>query len=86
LVWIHSCAGIVTNRRPFRPLVAARVFADISKVDDEPETQRPAVLVCDGCGCELEDDARGWTAHLAREEDDSIIVTVFCPNCSIEFL
>ena len=49
------------------------------------ETESTRVLDCEECGCDSDDDAHGWTGHLAREEDDSITVAVFCPVCSDEF-
>jgi hypothetical protein len=51
---------------------------------DELETRRGQILFCEECGCESEDDARGWEAHPAREEDGSVTVAFFCPVCSIE--
>ena len=68
----------------FRPLVVAHVLAYISGVDDELETQRSQVLFCEECGCESEDEARGWEAHLGLEEDGSMSVVIFCPVCSVE--
>jgi hypothetical protein len=30
-------------------------------VDDELETERTQVLFCEECGCDSDDEARGWT-------------------------
>jgi hypothetical protein len=53
-------------------------------VDDELETERSQVLFCEECGCESEDEARGWEGHLAQEDDGSVSVVIFCPVCSVE--
>ena len=53
-------------------------------MDDELETERAQVLFCEECGCESDDDPRGWEAHVALEDDGSMTVVVFCAVCSIE--
>jgi hypothetical protein len=53
-------------------------------VDDELEKERTQVLFCEECGCDSDDEARGWEAHLAREDDGSTTVAIFCPVCSVE--
>jgi hypothetical protein len=53
-------------------------------MDDEFETARSQLPVCGACGCESDIEARGWEAHLAREEDGSDSVVIFCPMCSVE--
>jgi hypothetical protein len=53
-------------------------------MDDELETRRGQILFCEECGCESEDETRGWEGHLADEEDGSETVAIFCPVCSIE--
>jgi len=35
-------------------------------VDDELETERAELLVCEECGIESEDDARGWRGISPR--------------------
>ena len=35
------------------------------------------------CGREQRDGERGWRALLTQEEDDTIGVDVFCPECAI---
>ena len=53
-------------------------------VDDELETERSQVLFCEECGCDSDDEARGWEGHLAWEDDGSTTVVIFCPACSVE--
>ena len=53
-------------------------------VVDELETQRSQVLFCEECGCDSEDEARGWEGHLAREDDGAESVVIFCPECSLD--
>lgn len=53
-------------------------------VDDELETERTRVLFFEECGCASDGEARGWEGHLARDEDGSDSVAIFCPDCSVE--
>jgi hypothetical protein len=63
------------------PLVAVCVPAYISGVDDELETERSQHLVCEECGCESDVFTRGWEGHLGIEDDDSVSLVFFCPEC-----
>jgi hypothetical protein len=38
--------------------------------------ERTQVLFCEGCGCDSDDEARGWEAHLALDEDGSTTVVI----------
>ena len=49
-------------------------------MDDELETERTQVLVCEECGCDSDDDALGWEAHLGREDDGSTTVAILGPS------
>ncbi len=41
------------------------------------------LLTCEECGQTVDDDARGWQAHLLDVDDDGQDETVFyCPSCS----
>jgi hypothetical protein len=42
------------------------------------------VVFCEECGCDSDDEARGWEAHLALEDDGTVTVVIFCPVCSVE--
>jgi hypothetical protein len=33
------------------------------------------------CGCDSDDEARGWEGHLAQEDDGTVSVAFFCPEC-----
>ena len=60
----------------FGHLSPLRALAYISRVDDELDTERSQLLVCEECGCESDDDAHGWEGHLAQEEDGSVTVVL----------
>ena len=53
-------------------------------MDDELETERIQVLFCEECGCDSDDEARGWEGHLAAEDDGSTTVVIFGPGCLAE--
>ena len=54
-------------------------------MDDELETERSQLLVCEECGCDSDVLASGWQGHLALEDDDTVRVAFFCPECLVEF-
>jgi hypothetical protein len=38
-------------------------------------------LRCESCGRLSDDYARGWTAPLGVEDDDTVVAVVMCPAC-----
>jgi hypothetical protein len=54
-------------------------------VDDELGTERSQRLVCEECGCESDVFASASQGHLALEDDDTVWVAFFCPECLVEF-
>jgi hypothetical protein len=39
------------------------------------------MLRCEICGTTADDEAQGWRAYLASDEDD-VEVVIFCPLCA----
>jgi hypothetical protein len=37
---------------------------------------------CAECGAKADDLARGWRAYLGEEDDGSLMVATFCPECA----
>ena len=66
--------GFVFPLKTFRPLVAARVLAYISACGRRARDGVHQVLFCEECGCDSDNEARGWQAHLACEDDGSTTV------------
>jgi hypothetical protein len=44
----------------------------------------PISLVCAECCREFDEQARGWRAYLALEEDGTDSVETFCEACAVE--
>ena len=51
-------------------------------MDEEPITERAQRLVCDECGRTSDLEALDWEGHLGRENDGSVTVIFFCPDCA----
>ena len=62
---------------PFRPLVVRRSLHTLKVCPKTPVEQSPR-LICEECGCESDDRAWSWEAHLGFEEDGTESVAVFC--------
>ena len=84
----HRYAQRFIRERPGGPVCSGHLSPPTSSpisrgVDDELETERYQLLFCEECGCDSDDEARGWEGHLAREDDGSMTVVIFSPACSI---
>jgi hypothetical protein len=54
-------------------------------VPEDIDVDHSPRLICEECGCESDDHAWGWEAHLGLDDDGTESVAVFCPDCVAEF-